>query len=66
MALLQTRSGTENRRCEGEVKVGSSGGNGGGKLILCFLCQRFPRFQVMTQHLVNAVVSWGCRARVLG
>lgn len=50
----------------GKVEVGSSGGNSGGKLILCFLCQRSPRFQVMTQHLVNAAVSWGRHARVQG
>lgn len=48
-----------------QVKVGSSGGNNGGKLILCLLCQRSLWFQVMTQHLVSAAASLGCHARML-
>lgn len=71
MAELQSRSNAGSwTKCVGrgtrESRWGSSGGNGGGKLILYLLCQRFLRFQVMTQHLVNAAVSRGCHARVLG
>lgn len=46
MALLQSRSHTGSCKCEQRknvrVKVGSSGGNGGGKLILYLLCQKVP------------------------
>ena len=50
----------------GCLKVGSSGENSGGKLILCFLCQRSPQFQVMTKHLVNAAMSRCCHAGAQG
>lgn len=66
--ILETGGGVCVCLCvqEGSYKVGSSGGNSGGKLILCFLCQSSPQFQVMTQHLVTAAVSRGRHARVQG
>lgn len=62
IAALLSRFSIEGTAVEGKFR----GNARGGKLILCFLCQRSRPFQVMTQQLVNAVVSWGCHARVLG